>query len=273
MDRNERRNHMLMKTVYTVVLTVIASSFGGSCSAQETAQKAQDRIDAYTLLRELEQKLEKIPDTKEGCQAKLREIRDWQQTVLAKLMSQPKSVKYDFEYQWVAQDYDDSQACTQLLFSEDQAYKGGKESRSLKMMMELVSGDEHKGKGEAFVDMRDYPPVGEHVPVDMRGRTVSAYVYAPWGARGTPDKPTGFQVFVKSKSQDDKECRYGCWYNAREAEWQEIKLRVSRDPPKTEDGESMTVGFDPSQIVIVGVKMAAGEKGYKGPVFVDAVGW
>ena len=263
---------MLRKTVYMVVFAVVAALLVGACSAQETPQKNPDRIDAYTLLRELEQKLEKTPDTKKGCEALLQEIRDWQLKKVIELKTQPKSVKYDFEYAWVPQDYNDSQACTQVLFSEEQAYGGGKNRHSLKMMMNLVNGDKHKGKGEAFVDMRNYPLFGEHIPLDMRGRTISVQVYAPWGAGGTPDKPNGFQVFVKDAS---KECRsrYGPWYNAKEVEWQEITMRVSRDPPKIDEGESMDTGFDPSQIVIVGVKMAAGRKGYKGPVFMDAVSW
>lgn len=263
---------MWKKTTIAVVFAVSAASLVGACSAQQRHQKKPAKIDAHTLLADLREVLKRTPDTEKGCQALLQEIRDWQQTKLTELMSQPKSVKYDFEYQWVPQDYNDSQACTQVLFSEEQAY-GGTKGSSLKMMMDLVDGDKHKRSGEAFVDMRNYPPVGEHIPVDMRGRTVSAYVYTPRRARGTPDRPNGFQVFVKSKSADDKECKYGPWYNAREMEWQEIKLRVSRDPPKIEDGEFMTPGFDPNQIVIVGVKMGAGRKGYKGPVFVDAVSW
>lgn len=265
---------MVKKTVYMALLAVVAASFVGACSADEMPQKTSAKIDARMLLAELGDMLKEMPDTEEKCQAKLEALRDWQRTKLVELMNQPKSVKYDFECPWVAQEYEDSQACTKVLFSGKQTYRAV-EGGSLEMAIDLVDGDKHKSSGEAFVDMRKYPPVGEHVPVDMRGRTISAFVYAPWGARGTPDSPNGFQVFAKSQSADDdvNECRYGPWYNAREAEWREIKLKVSRDPPRIEDGEVMTPGFDPNQIVIVGVKMGAGKKGYKGPVFVDAISW
>lgn len=272
MCRNEKRYDMFKKTVYMAVLAAVAALLVCACSGQDTPQKKTDRIDAHTLLSDLEEILKKTPDTEKGCKELLQEIRDWQLKKVIELKNQPKSVKYDFEYQWVPQDYNDSQACTKVLFSEEQAYGGGKNRHSLEMMMNLVSGDKHKSKGEAFVDMRNYPPVGEQIPLDMRGRTISVQIYAPWGAGGTPDKPNGFQVFVKDANENSRS-RYGPWYNAKEAEWQEITLRVSRDPPKIEEGEYMDTGFDPSKIAIVGVKMAAGRKGYKGPVFIDAVSW
>jgi hypothetical protein len=197
----------------------------------------------------------------------LQEIRAWQEKRARELKSQHVRPKYGFEYQWVAQDYDDSQACTQVSFSDERHFDG---SCSLKMMMNLVPGDKHKSKGEALVDMRTSPPMGEHIPVSMLGRTVTAWIYAPWGARGEPDKPSGFQVFVKDTNGKSE---YGPWHNVREGEWFKVSLNVSPYTPKPEDMQS---GFDPSRIVVVGVKMAAGDgskEKYNGPVFVDAVDW
>ena len=227
-------------------------------------------IDARTLLEQLDRMVKEIPDTKEECQAKLKEIRDWQRTTWTKLMTQPRSPKYGFEYQWVPQSQDrdpNSLACTQVLFSDERAYEG---HCSLKMMMDLVEGDEHKSKGEAWVDMLVYPPVGESVPVNLDGRTVSMRIYAPPGARWKPNKPNGVQVFVK----DDKgKNQYGSWDNVTEGVWFPISLKVSTfNPPRGHTD----LGFDPTRIAVVGVKMGTGEGSkatYQGAIFVDGVNW
>lgn len=254
---------MLNKMTCVVVLAAGASLLAGAAPGKETLAK----IDAYTLLIELQEMVKEVPETKEGCQAALEKIRAWQETRLKELQDQRIRPKYGFECQWVPQDYEDSRACTQVLLSKERAVQG---RYSLKMMMDLVAGDKERDKGEAWINMLENPPHGEHIPVNLRGRTVTASVYAPRGARGERSRPNGFQVFVKDKKWKSQ---YGPWHNVREEDWMDISLKVSRfNPP----GGHTDPGFDPTQIIAVGVKMGAGggsKAKYKDPVFIDAVDW
>lgn len=254
---------MLTKMTCVVVLAAGASLLAGAAPGQETPPK----IDAHTLLIELQEMVKEIPDTKEGCQAAIEKIRAWQERRFEELQAQRISPKYGFEYQWVPQDYEDSRACTEVLLSEEKAVQG---RYSLKMMMDLVAGDEQKSKGEIWVNMLENPPAGEHIPLNLRGRTVTAWVYAARAARGERSRPNGFQVFVKDK---DNKNQYGPWHNVTPEDWFDISLKVSPFKPM---GGHMDLGFDPTQIIAVGVKMGAGggsKAKYKGPVFIDAVDW
>ena len=178
--------------------------------------------------------------------------------------------KYGFESDtmgWKAQDYEDSRACAQVMRSADRAKDG---RHSLKMMMNLVGGDENRSKGEAWVNMLAKPPKGERAPLNLERRAITAWVYAPEGARGERSRPNGFQVFVKDKKWRNE---YGPWQNVVEGEWVKLSLTVSASEPES---GWMDDGFDPKQIIAVGVKMGAGGESsatYKGPVYVDAVDW
>lgn len=236
---------------------------GEESKTKETPQK----IDAQTLLIELEGMMKDIPATKEGCQRLLENISKWEKEKRASLQKQATHPKYGFECGWIPQDYEDSRACTQVLLSEEKAMQG---HYSLKMMMDLVGGDKHKSKGEAWVNTLENPPVGEHIPVNLQGRTVTAWVYAPAGARGKWNKPNGFQIFVKDK---DYKSEYGPWHNVTEEDWFKISLKVS---PFAPENGSMDAGFDPGQIIAIGVKMGAGDGStamYKGHVFIDGIDW
>jgi hypothetical protein len=192
------------------------TSLVGACSGQETPPEKPATIDAQTLLTELEGMIKDIPDTKEGCQKLLENISAWQKEKRATLQKQATHPKYGFECGWKPQDYNDSKACTQVLLSEEESVQ---EHYSLKMMMDLIGGDKQKSKGEAWVNMLEYPPIGEHVPVNLLGRTVTAYIYAPMdlGARGKGNKPNGFQIFVKDKNYKSE---YGSWNDVTEGDGQ-----------------------------------------------------
>ncbi len=176
----------------------------------------------------------------------------------------PANSVYSFEdgsMGWKAQDYEDSRACVQVLWSEEAAYDG---RHSLKLVMDLIGGDAHKSKGEAWVDMSKKPPI------DLANRTITAWVYAPPGSSGETDHPNGFQLFVKDEKWRSE---YGPWNNVIEGQWVQISLVVSTSPPK--DGY-MSTGFDPSRIIAVGVKMGAGGGStakFNGAVYIDAVDW
>ncbi|UCG56893.1 MAG: hypothetical protein JSU70_18760 [Phycisphaerales bacterium] len=255
----------MLNRIACVIVLMVGASLVGSCAA--ATNKTDGRIDAHTLLADLKEMIKETPETKQKCQEMLENIRAWREKSWKQLQGQSVSPKYGFEYQWKPQTYEDSMACTQALFSDERHVEG---NCSLKMMMDLVGGHKRRSKGEVWVDMRDHPPVGEHVPVNMLGHTVAASIYAPWRARGKPDKPNGFQVFVKDK---DYRSQYGPWHNVREAEWFKISLNVSPFAPR---GGHMDSGFDPTQIIVVGVAMGAGggsKATYKGPVYVDGVDW
>lgn len=255
---------MLKKIAFVIVFVVRVSLVAGGAA---TTKEMSGKIDAYTLLTELEEMVKEVPDTKEECQAVLKKISAWQKKKRKDLQAQRISPKYGFECQWIPQDYEDSRACTQVLPSNERAIEGG---WSLKMMMDLIGGDEQKNKGEAWVNMLENPPHGEHIPVNLRGRTVTASVYALHGARGERSRPNGLQVFVKDKGWKSQ---YGPWHNVEEEDWMDISLKVSRFKPR---GGYVDPGFDPTQIIAVGVKMGAGggsKATYKDPVYVDGVNW
>lgn len=180
------------------------------------------------------------------------------------------SLRYSFEkgkQGWQHQTYNDSQACEQVDTTSAQEKDG---SHSLKMSIDLVGGDAHRSKGEAWVDWTKTAPGNEKVPLDLSGRTITAWVYAPKGAAGENSSSNGFQIFIK-----DSEWRgeYGTWNNVEEGQWTMISLTVSTTAP---DDGWMASGFDPKHIVALGVKMGAGELSkakYKGPVFVDTISW
>jgi hypothetical protein len=182
----------------------------------------------------------------------------------------PIQLKYSFEdgpMGWVPQDFEDSAACVQVIQSDERAKEG---QYSLKMIMDLVGGDAHKSKGEAWVDMRNNPPSNERIPVDLTNRKVSAWIFAPPGSVGDSSMPNGFQLFVKDANWKSE---YGPWMNVIEGQWIQISMTVS---VSVADNGYMDSGFDPSQIIAVGVKMGSGGGStakYGGAIFIDAIDW
>lgn len=194
----------------------------------------------------------------------------------------PLPIYYSFEdgdMGWFAQDYTTSQACSEVRVS-DIAYDG---QSSLEMVLNLRGGDEHFGQGEALVSTEFYPPEGVTVPIDLEGHTITIWVYAPenassgdniLGPAGDPDNPNGFQIFVKDTAFRNE---YGVWKNVVEGEWNRVTLSVSAQVP--EDGLSrgyMDTGFDPTQIIVIGLKIGTGRGStawYEGSIYIDGVGW
>lgn len=144
---------------------------------------------------------------------------------------------------------------------------------SLEMLMNLVGDNEQNDRGEAWVDMRNYPPLAVQVPfspLDLNNRTITMWVYAPMGAIGDINRPNGFQIFVKDVHWNGS---YGTWTNVVENEWVQLSFTVGSS--EAANGY-MEQGFDPSQIIAVGLKMAAGGDStavYQGPIYVDTVDW
>jgi hypothetical protein len=183
----------------------------------------------------------------------------------------PDSSKYGFEAartSWVPQTYVDSQAVTAVGRSERDMAKVG--CYSLQITVDLIGGDAHRSKGEAWVDMLEHSPEGQSTPKDLTGHTISAWVYAPPGAGGDKSRPNGFQIFAKDAQSRNE---YGPWYNVVEGMWVQVALTVSAAAP---EGGFKDPEFDPGQISIIGIKIGAGGGStarYQGVIYVDAVDW
>jgi hypothetical protein len=185
----------------------------------------------------------------------------------------PDSSKYGFESAdvlWVPQVYTDSQAVTTVTQSERNMAKFG--CYSLKLSVDLVGGHANKSKGETYVDMRFFGPTGTKAPTNLEGMQITAWVRVPGVAGGDPSKPNGLQVFVKDERFRSE---YGTWFNLTDNAdgWMPISLTPGKMPPP---GGFMDPGFDPTKIIMIGIKIGVGAGSaatYKGPVYVDGVNW
>lgn len=186
----------------------------------------------------------------------------------------PRSLCYEFEFgqmEWRPET--GNQAIRRVAQSTDWA-KSGK--GSLELEVELDGGDENLAQGEAFVDLRFNPPPGLEVsdPIDLEGIPVTIWVNAPEEAAGDLKKPNGVQVFAKDQ---DNRTEYGKWRNLTtrdDAEgWMAITLTPTSDPS---EGVEMDLGFDPSRIILIGIKIAVGRGStatYTGSIWIDEICW
>jgi hypothetical protein len=181
--------------------------------------------------------------------------------------------KYGFENEltgWIPQTYENAMACFQVSQSDEKAKDG---LFSLKLDMDLIGGNESKSQGEAWVDMRNFPPIDEALPlksIDFTNRTITMWVYAPAGSVGDNSKPNGLQIFVKDVNFKSN---YGAWTNIVENQWIQLSFAVTASA--VENGY-VDKGFDPSQIIVIGIKMGSGGGStaiYNGPIYIDAVNW
>jgi hypothetical protein len=160
---------------------------------------------------------------------------------------------------WMAQTYPGSEACIAVSTSQEHARTG---TQSLKLDLDLIADDQHKSNGEAFATLASAS--------DFAGRTVTAWVYAPKGSRGSDSHPNGFQLFVKDKQWHSE---YGTLKDIPEDQWVELSLVVGTAKP--ENGW-VDADFNPQQAQAVGIKIVApagSQNSYKGPVYLDDVSW
>jgi uncharacterized protein YraI len=192
------------------------------------------------------------------------------------------SPKYSFEsgtMGWIPQqdpeNVPDTQAVTAVVQSSNQAKSG---LASLEIAVNLIGGNHPTdSKGEAFVDMRYDLPNGVTTPAphDLTGKTITCWVYASPGSAGDASSPNGFQIFVKDT---DFRSEYGTWKDItpqREGTWFPITLTPSMQMPP---GGYKDSDFNPTRIILLGVKIGAGGKStdqmrYAGRVYVDACDW
>jgi uncharacterized protein YraI len=191
----------------------------------------------------------------------------------------PPSPKYSFEsgtMGWEPQrGASDTGAVTAVAQSSDQTRHG---RPSLELTVDLIGGNHPtNSKGEAFVDMGHNLPSGitTPAPYDLTGRMITCWVYAPPGSAGDAGSLNGFQVFVKDT---DFNSEYGTWENItpqREGTWFQIALTPSTETPP---GGYKDLEFNPTRIILLGVKIGAGGQStdqmrYAGPVYVDTCDW
>jgi hypothetical protein len=173
---------------------------------------------------------------------------------------------------WVPQTHIGDQAVIDV----QQQIKFGQSS--LKLQIELMGKDVQKSKGEVFVNLSSNPPLGTVAPLDLNGKLITMWVYAPSEAIGNPHSPNGVQIFVTDTSDRSQ---YGVWWNLTSDntdKWTTVTLRPS---PKTslieeQRGASTNTGFDPSNINIVGLKIGAAstfDKAFMGSIWIDGVSW
>jgi hypothetical protein len=149
----------------------------------------------------------------------------------------------------------------------------------LELQVELNGEDENKSSGEVFIDLRNNPPLGMQAPLNLEDVPITVWVYVPTTAAGKPDAPNVMQVFAKSQflnvNDNIFKSEYGSWVNLMNntEKW----LQLSLTPAKTAPPHGfMDEGFDPTKIVLVGIKIAAQEGedvNYSGPIWISDACW
>ena len=180
--------------------------------------------------------------------------------------------EYPFTVNWKPQTYWDSQAITEVNITPNKPYSG---QGSLEADVNLIGQDPNKSSGETFVDLRYHPPLSDPpccviTPVDFKGVMIKARVWCPEGIQGYSHAPNGLQLFVKDQAWKSF---YGSWHNIKGNKWNEITVTPDTVAPS---GGWMDHEFDPTKIVMIGVKIGANENWYgnfSGKIWIDDVTW
>ena len=179
--------------------------------------------------------------------------------------------KFDFEsgvMGWRAHDYNDTRGCTSVKVTADRSYIG---KQSLEIILSISGMNPQRQKGEARVKLFKINASGKEIPLNLEGRTVSAWLYAPQGSYGPSESPNGVQLLLKDANA---EFIYSPWRSVSEDEWIELLLPVGTITELKSQGKL----FDPTQVKILGVKFAVdADKNssvtYEGSIWLDHVNW
>jgi hypothetical protein len=174
--------------------------------------------------------------------------------------------RFEFEQDsggWTAQTQGNS-GCIGAVQTREHAKHG---AHSLELKLQLAPGSEHSRAGEAFVDLTKprSPELG--APLNMNSKLISAWVYTPADASGSPLAPNGYQLFVKDGSYKS---HYGAWTNAEADSWSRVQLKVG----VAENGSRPQAGFSADSVAVIGIKLElAGQatEGFTGSVYLDSV--
>ncbi len=136
----------------------------------------------------------------------------------------------DGNFDWILQDYSDSQAIKKAELTPE---------NHLKLLMNLKGGDINLSKGEIYIDLRYCIGLEGQTPLDLNGRKLSVTLEIPPALTGDPDRPNGVQLWCKNTE-----------YNYFHGAWQNI---LTPGP--------MTVewNINQSNIIIIGLKVATGD--------------
>jgi len=145
----------------------------------------------------------------------------------------------------VVQTYEDSQGIESVESSDKIARTG---SCSLKLNARLHAHHPNFSKGEVYVQLP--------TPVDLQDVKIDCWVYVPNpSATGPKDAPNGAQLFVKDLSFKSE---YGSWVNLVHPGWFRVTLTPGTSAPLF--GGYMDFGFDPSAVLILGVKIGTNDQ-------------
>jgi hypothetical protein len=112
--------------------------------------------------------------------------------------------------------------------------------RSLKLNVSLKSPSPKSGNVQVTLKS----------PMNLSGKTLSAWVYMPPGVRGDAKQPNGLHLFVVD-SRGRK--LYGTWRSFTEGGWSQITLSVMKTQPVC---GSIDAGFDPTSVRKIGLNIA-----------------
>jgi hypothetical protein len=110
------------------------------------------------------------------------------------------------------------------------------------------------------------------LPGNLAGKVITARIQCPTGAAGDTNHRNGAQLFVKDQAFRSQ---FGPWNNISvelpDGQWGELHLTPSNTTPP---GGHTDPGFDPTQVMIVGVKLGVGTGStvdFQGTCYLDFV--
>ena len=192
------------------------------------------------------------------------------------LLSEGYTIAYDFETGlegWAVSSSASVKGITKAEWTSERAMSGG---HSMKLAVDLNNSIPSKRSGEVSVDMFSHPPYGyppSH-PVDLTGKTISAWVYVPPRARGDPNAPNGIHLFSHDIWGNKL---YGTWQNFPGEGWFQVTLPITKNVPACGSiipGPDPSKPFDPSAIRKIGVNIGVptiSSATFNGYIYLDAV--
>lgn len=122
--------------------------------------------------------------------------------------------------------------------------------------------------GFVGVDMVNFSPPGIAVPVDLRNKTISVWLWLPVDVQSTG---VGVQLFFKDSNWKWADSK---WHNVSCGDvggWNQLTINTAN----AGDWGYVEAGFDLSQVRVVGVKIGAGSwcGTFSGELWIDAYDW
>lgn len=170
------------------------------------------------------------------------------------------TIVYDFETGlegWTKSPSSQVRGITKIEWASQQVKSG---QHAMKLAIDLDSSVGSKLSGEALVTMSE---------MNLSDKTISAWIYAPVGARGDPNQPNGVHLFAEDKYGKKL---YGTWQNILEGGWFQVALQVTNSKPAC--GYIDNSGFDPTKVRKIGINISVPTTSpatFNGMIHMDAV--